>query len=1570
MYRKLISMLLIIGLLAGLCVFPVSAADGHTDHCVCGGEAQGVYDHVCETVQWQPLPEGTTDFGKLESGNYYLTGDVAVTAASNITAGKTLSICLNGHNITSSNTRVFGYTLKNSVLNICDCNENWGTVTAGAGSGKYGCVLYTMAYSTANIFGGNFTSLSTTAANGSVFLAANDSCADYNGDGTVNDTDKAYPEAASTLNIYNGNIYKSVSTTGNGGLIGSFHNPIINIHGGTISGGESKSGGGNIYCCGRLNITGGTITGGKAATVGGNVRVSGPLTISGGVITGGYAGNNGGNIHGNKDVTVTGGLITDGETKNYQGGNMYLSGGTFTLTGGTITNGKTANVGGGIFVTKDVTVNISGNPVVDGNERGNLYLTRNTLTTFGQMTEGAKVGVLYADTWHKSTVTHTPTEDVVNYIYSDSPEAYFTFSGTTMKQTAQSEEYIAGIKTQEYFDNTVDEALPMTVIYKLVDEHFAAALPEGKTEKKVMIIGYDAVRTDALEQINQDESAIFAVAEDGGIYHSFAGGEYGGATQQMTVTSVGWTTMFTGYFARTHGVTKNHASSINSGVHTIFTKIAEQGKSVLLIGDTLTKEQDADGNYTTFFPEHWTAEMVYMENNNLDITFSDTDHNNDDNMLAILSGSDVPDLIWYYENEPDNQGHAKNWGSHTPEYVSAVQTTDAEGYSIYEAIKARPSYEQEDWLVIVTTDHGGYLTQHGEHSAQERCTWIAVNKAIDHTQYADYDRLNEESVRHNHCACGMGQADHSCEEEQWTPWYDGDNLPTTSGNYYLMTDVDLSKMTNKVDLAIDVRQRLCLNGHTITGPKSDISAWWVRNYFSICDCVGTGKINLTSNLAGPLLHVFSSGTVSEGLGGTFELFGGTVTSTGKATNAGGGIVFIGNSGTNKAIFNMYGGILQGGRTVKEGGAVFVHCDNGQFNMYGGIIRNCAADTYGGAVYVGSATRQFNMYGGTIENSTAPTCGGNVYAYGIMNMYGGTISGGISNEGGNLGIGGKGVVTQYGGTIKDGGYSDSTVSTQKGGNVMIFGTYKLYGGTVENGKVANQGGNIATYNAGGFEMKKTAQSVTDPVIQNGEAKYGGNISFGGATAKPAYTFGDGATVTGGVSVSGGEGGNVWVGASYTINMYGGTIKNGGHATNTNQGGNMFLYGKFNMYGGTIKDGKAKQGGNISGWSSYQITMAKSDLSTSVPTISGGTANSNGGNVVLRGTAPVFNMSYGSITGGNSGVYVDKGTLNLSGTAQITGNTKYNILLKSGFTLNATDLQEGAAFGVTMGDTTGKFTAATAEGYFTADNAALLVVKKSDGLYLATAVAKAGETLYATVTEAAENGYVVLLTDVTENVELSKDLYLDLNGKTLTGNITGSGTLYGMDCATDDYTAGGHINGTVSCKVERHFKDAETLKRYMAVADENGYTFNRFYVGVTHLNLRPDADGVGYKAAIAGNDAVLGQIKNYGYKLWLTKEKVAVATKDGAPADNMTTVTARIQNFGVASYGETPVNGSVFIELQDGTVIESSAVSFTLRDLLEAISAKADTYSETQISAVKAMVSRFAAAMADWNIESLR
>ena len=97
--------------------------------------------------------------------------------------------------------------------------------------------------------------------------------------------------------------------------------------------------------------------------------------------------------------------------------------------------------------------------------------------------------------------------------------------------------------------------------------------------------------------------------------------------------------------------------------------------------------------------------------------------------------------------------------------------------------------------------------------------------------------------------------------------------------------------------------------------------------------------------------------------------------------------------------------------------------------------------------------------------------------------------------------------------------------------------------------------------------------------------------------------------------------------------------------------------------------------------------------------------------------------------------------------------------------------------------------------------------------------------------------------TGNVNTNKDLYLDLNGCTVTGaiSVTGTHKLYGMDSATDKYdgTSAGKIVGTVTGTVAPvHETSAKTVAgydslRYVAIKNEAGkeYTFHRFNISVT-------------------------------------------------------------------------------------------------------------------------------------------
>ncbi|TKC09411.1 hypothetical protein [Pedobacter frigoris] len=72
-------------------------------------------------------------------------------------------------------------------------------------------------------------------------------------------------------------------------------------------------------------------------------------------------------------------------------------------------------------------------------------------------------------------------------------------------------------------------------------------------------------------------------------------------------------------------------------------------------------------------------------------------------------------------------GHASNYRITTQMYMDSVKWADARVGRILTALKARSTYDNEDWLIVVSTDHGGDLG-HGGSSYPERNAFIILNK--------------------------------------------------------------------------------------------------------------------------------------------------------------------------------------------------------------------------------------------------------------------------------------------------------------------------------------------------------------------------------------------------------------------------------------------------------------------------------------------------------------------------------------------------------------------------------------------------------------------------------------------------------------------------------------------------------------------------------------------------------------------------------------------------------------------------------------------------------------------------
>ena len=238
-------------------------------------------------------------------------------------------------------------------------------------------------------------------------------------------------------------------------------------------------------------------------------------------------------------------------------------------------------------------------------------------------------------------------------------------------------------------------------------------------------------------------------------------------------------------------------------------------------------------------------------------------------------------------------------------------------------------------------------------------------------------------AEHNHCVCvGNTAVEHTCEENTlWQPWTETTSLPT-SGRYYLTEDVTLSAM---VTLRGKTNLQLCLNGHTITGPgyadyapgSSDpaLRVFLVRDAdLTITDCGTTGTITNEAYpaLNGGIVYMYSGNSTL--YDSSFNLYGGKLIATGKAKA--GGILFIGNNSASSyiATFNMYGGALKNGNVSGNGGNVCIG-NNCQMYLYGGTISGGQGDS-GGNIVIDSG--KLALYGGVITGGQAAEFGGGIY----------------------------------------------------------------------------------------------------------------------------------------------------------------------------------------------------------------------------------------------------------------------------------------------------------------------------------------------------------------------------------------------------------------------------------------------------------------------------------------------------------------------------------------------------------------------------------------------------------------
>lgn len=264
---------------------------------------------------------------------------------------------------------------------------------------------------------------------------------------------------------------------------------------------------------------------------------------------------------------------------------------------------------------------------------------------------------------------------------------------------------------------------------------FVVSLTVGAQQKakKALFIIVDGIAADVLERENTPY--IDLISAEGAYTRAYLGGEKGGYSETPTISAVGYNSLLTGTWANKHNVWDNEIEDPNYHYWTIFRFVKEQypekktavfstwlDNRTKLIGEGLPQTGNLQLDFsfdgleldTVNYPHH---DEFYIQKIDEKIT----------QKAARTLREEGPDLSWVYLQFTDNTGH--QFGD-SPENSRALEIIDRQVGQVYNAVKYREQYFEEDWLVFVTTDHGRKAIDgkgHGGQSEREKTIWISTN---------------------------------------------------------------------------------------------------------------------------------------------------------------------------------------------------------------------------------------------------------------------------------------------------------------------------------------------------------------------------------------------------------------------------------------------------------------------------------------------------------------------------------------------------------------------------------------------------------------------------------------------------------------------------------------------------------------------------------------------------------------------------------------------------------------------------------------------------------------------------
>lgn len=252
--------------------------------------------------------------------------------------------------------------------------------------------------------------------------------------------------------------------------------------------------------------------------------------------------------------------------------------------------------------------------------------------------------------------------------------------------------------------------------------------------KKVVFVVVDGISADQLKRAKTPY--LDSISFQGAYTDAYVGGDKNSYSETPTISAVGYNSLLTGTWVNKHNVWGNGVKLPNYNYPTIFKLFKNKNPKgkigvfsswldnrTKLVGDGLKATNFIKVDYAFDGLEKDTINFPHDKRRNfmklIDYTVAD--------YAAKTITEKAPDISWVYLEFTDDIGHRFGDGNR---FNAAVSFEDKLIGKIWDAVKKREKKYKEEWLLIVTTDHGRNQAEgkdHGGQSDRERSTWIVTN---------------------------------------------------------------------------------------------------------------------------------------------------------------------------------------------------------------------------------------------------------------------------------------------------------------------------------------------------------------------------------------------------------------------------------------------------------------------------------------------------------------------------------------------------------------------------------------------------------------------------------------------------------------------------------------------------------------------------------------------------------------------------------------------------------------------------------------------------------------------------